>query len=422
MTFRNTILAGEELIRSAIRSKNFNEQEDTGWRIARDGTASFQAINTNGYATGPVASYDEIVANSSLIYRGRQLASILHDIRQNVHEAKEDRTGSIVAYGQFSGDSAQYPGDGNIYYPLAVNIPEFPANRSFLISWFGTIKQLSTGYLQLWLHVGGVNIAYRPISGQANSGASSSFTWNVPINSGNGGTDVPVQVGAKGGAGWQFLISDLEESRIAVYDTGGSISDTSYRTGNPPPGGGGQPPAKTWRTVEAACTGGWSYGGQGELRNTDGGHLYQGEATNDSFWGNQFSFVWFQRAEFRELVGLSNSDIDYVEFYLYFIHWWSYSGGVADIGWHSLRQANRGGNNPLNNRHGNIATQHYSSRHQGRWMRFQPTNAIVDAIQRGDFEGLQIGVASPNNHAHYGYAAGDNELGHQPVMRMRYRK
>lgn len=430
MTFKNTILAGEELIRSAIRSKNFNESKEIGWRIARDGTATFQAINTNGYATGPTASYDQVVANDSLIYRGRELANIIsglsENLRNNPYLNNQFISWGIIAYADWGqgGNSATYPGDGTAYYPLSVDAT-FNPDRSYMISWYGNVKQLDTGYLQLHMSVGGDD-TFLDISSQSASGQLSGHTFTRYFPGGLNGRQT-ISIGCKGGGGFQFIINTTTlESRLAVTDMGPAIGDSSYRSGNPPPpdqgggGGGGHRHHKTWKTVEAACTGGWSYGYDGRVRNRDGGHLYQGQA--DSFWQNQFSYIWFQRAEYKELVGVPNEDIAFVEFYVYFIHWWNYDGGRADVGWHGLKQSDRDQYGPLTNRHGQIFEQVYTSRHQGRWMHLQPTNAIVNALQRGDFEGLQLGRAVPNNHNHYGYAAGDNELGHQPVMRMRYRK
>lgn len=55
MAFRNSILAGEELVRSGIRSENYVPGV-AGWRIGRDGTAEFLDVTTRGrvVATGGV--------------------------------------------------------------------------------------------------------------------------------------------------------------------------------------------------------------------------------------------------------------------------------------------------------------------------------------------------------------------------------
>jgi hypothetical protein len=47
MAFRNSILAGEELVRSGIRSPNFVAGV-AGWRIAQDGTAEFNDVVVRG--------------------------------------------------------------------------------------------------------------------------------------------------------------------------------------------------------------------------------------------------------------------------------------------------------------------------------------------------------------------------------------
>ncbi len=47
MTFSNPIVAGEELIRSAINSENY-VAGTSGWRIARDGNAEFLDVTVRG--------------------------------------------------------------------------------------------------------------------------------------------------------------------------------------------------------------------------------------------------------------------------------------------------------------------------------------------------------------------------------------
>lgn len=60
MPFENPILAGEELIRSAIRSENYSEGS-LGWRIGRDGTAEFANMVSRGSTVGENANFDTIV-------------------------------------------------------------------------------------------------------------------------------------------------------------------------------------------------------------------------------------------------------------------------------------------------------------------------------------------------------------------------
>lgn len=49
MPFKNDILGGEELVRSGIRSQNFTEGPPIeGWRITRDGDATFTSVNVSG--------------------------------------------------------------------------------------------------------------------------------------------------------------------------------------------------------------------------------------------------------------------------------------------------------------------------------------------------------------------------------------
>lgn len=65
MAFRNSILAGEELIRSGIRSPDFTTGV-TGWRIARDGSAEFNDVTVRG----SLRSVDSITPRETFIDHG----------------------------------------------------------------------------------------------------------------------------------------------------------------------------------------------------------------------------------------------------------------------------------------------------------------------------------------------------------------
>lgn len=59
MPFENPILAGEELIRSAIRSRNYIESAQ-GWKVSRDGAAEFSDLTTRGATTGDTAQFNAL--------------------------------------------------------------------------------------------------------------------------------------------------------------------------------------------------------------------------------------------------------------------------------------------------------------------------------------------------------------------------
>ena len=76
MPFSNPIVAGEELIRTSIKSPGFTTGV-TGWRIAADGSAEFNNLISRGYVGGPQGNFDAVSANVSLRYRGVELQTIL---------------------------------------------------------------------------------------------------------------------------------------------------------------------------------------------------------------------------------------------------------------------------------------------------------------------------------------------------------
>jgi hypothetical protein len=69
MTFGNSILAGEELVRTGIRSPNFVAGV-SGWRIARDGSAEFNNVTVRGTfrAQNAAGSFVEIGARPDVAF------------------------------------------------------------------------------------------------------------------------------------------------------------------------------------------------------------------------------------------------------------------------------------------------------------------------------------------------------------------
>jgi len=67
LTFGNSILAGEELVRTGVRSPNYAAGV-SGWRIARDGSAEFNNVTVRGslFTRNPSGAYVQIFASGSL--------------------------------------------------------------------------------------------------------------------------------------------------------------------------------------------------------------------------------------------------------------------------------------------------------------------------------------------------------------------
>ena len=97
MPFLNPIIAGEELIRSSMRSEGYVDAaesgEGSGWQIRRDGSADFYNLTTRGFASGESAAYDTLVVNAMLTYRGEELLSYLSALPRGVIAFGEIGTG-----------------------------------------------------------------------------------------------------------------------------------------------------------------------------------------------------------------------------------------------------------------------------------------------------------------------------------------
>lgn len=66
MSFSNPILAGEELIRSAIRSENY-VAGSSGWRISRDGDAEFNSLTARGNIVSVGALYTVHILDGEIL-------------------------------------------------------------------------------------------------------------------------------------------------------------------------------------------------------------------------------------------------------------------------------------------------------------------------------------------------------------------
>ena len=126
MPFENPLVAGEELIRSAIRSKNYI-QSSAGWRISREGDAEFENATMRGTLTGELAQFGTVTAGP-----------------YNVQTELEARpTKKLLAVMGISAGTENWTGTGpHRYATLQVTLK---ANRDYLVCYSGI--EFSTGVL-----------------------------------------------------------------------------------------------------------------------------------------------------------------------------------------------------------------------------------------------------------------------------------
>lgn len=417
MPWTNPVVAGEELIRNAIRSENFSEDTGIGWRVARNGDATFNNVNSSGNASGPSASYDSVSANESLIYRGDEMADLLAGKAGGV-AAWAVRTDTLsIPVGQklgwFGLDFIRQP---DHLYLLTTSSFQFETDGKRFCTiriqqtLDGTLPTLTSDEItQLHIPSG------RDDGGQWTVG---SLFWPFqPVD-----TVTPCRLlfageNSPSATGAATISSPSGSLDVIVYDMGTvvTLTDQSYDNDGSgtvviPPGNG------TWNELLLTSGESYSYNANGSVYNHND-YMYQGHF--GSFHDNQFSMVWFHDdtdPKFSDMVGAT--EWDYLDVYIFMDHWYYYSGGTLEVGW--SQKPNEGGSASEADAHGQRKEVSYSSRNQGKWISLLDTE-IPDRIADGSCKAIQIGKAPSNSEQYYGYAHGNNQ-NHEPQLRARYRK
>ena len=419
MEFGNPIVGQEDLIRSAIKSPDFNTDPEsgnvTGWRIARDGSATFYNltigstnfnIDQDGNAVFQSVTADDITLN------GEDLAGILAE--------KALGTLAIVT---LSGVTAGYNGTSLLFGRVV--IPNFDATRQYAIGGSGVHfdKQAVTGFTRLTIRAylawdtPATTASSQLVEYQFLSDSASGSDWIVSFrhlfqDSSPGGTDAHIA--------WYFTTNvnntaglvcagydnagGTPGSRIYAEDAGDIVTYTDFNMG----GGGGTPPqsyTKTYAANESA-----SYQQDGSNRGI--ADCYQGRysATN----GNQYSMIGFDDTQIRS--DLSGATITKVELYLNNNHFYSNSGGNAVIGTHN--QTTLSGSHSSSQINDNLQQTHFDLG-QAKWITIP--NSIGNALRDNTAKGIALGPGPTTSQSYYGYFAGNGQSG-EPQLRITYTK
>jgi len=420
MEFGNPIVGSEDLIRSAIKSPDFNTDLEsgnvTGWRIARDGSATFYNLiigSTN-------FNIDE---NGNAVFQSVSATDITLD-GEDLQTVLDSKAEGIQAIVTLSGEGNGYNGTSLKFGQIV--IPNFDATRVYAIGGSGVhfSKQLITGYTRLTLraylnwdadattsNTQLVEYQYLSDSGSASDwilswlhpwqdtspgGTDAHISWyfTTNVNNVNGlhcvGTD-----GADGGT---------PGSRLFAMDMGKSIGYSDYDLGS------GTPPVQQY-TKTYSCNGSASFQSDGDNRGVS--EAYQGYYSGTN--GNQFSLLAFPYATIAS--DLAGSTINKVELYLNNNHFYFNAGGDALIGAHNLTSVS-GDHSSSVVIHDRINTPHYDLG-QAKWTTI--SNLIGEEFRDGNVKGIALGPASSNSNADYGYFAGNGQSG-EPQLRITYTK
>lgn len=417
MEFGNPIVGNEDLIREAIKSPDFSSDAEngvSGWRIARDGSATFYNlvigsndyfIDENGNAVFNSVSADSISLN------GESLAETLTETARG--------TISIVT---LEGQTAGYNGTQLLFGRMV--IPAFDGSRQYAIGGSGVHfdKQAVTGFTRLTVRAflnwdaPATTAHTQLVEYQWLSDSASGSDWIVNFrhlwqDSTPGGTDAHI--------GWYFTTNvnntsglvcagtdvggGSPGSRLYVEDCGPTVDYTTFNMGT------GTAPVQTY-TKTYSANGSASFQSDGDNRGVSS--CYQGYYSGTN--GNQFSMISFPYATIQ--ADLAGATITKTELYLNNNHFFSNSGGTAIIGTHN--QTSVSGNHSSSQVNDNLDTETFTYG-QAKW--FTVTNSIGNAFKNNTAKGIALGPAPSNSQSYYGYFAGNGESG-EPQLRITYQK
>jgi hypothetical protein len=408
MPFNNPILAGEELVRSAIRSENWEDGSSgapaMGWRITRDGDASFNSIAVRGNAQGDSAAFDTVVANNSLLYQGNELSTLLGAGARGIIARAFLPTGSYAANGGVAATLLELgiTMEPNRMYRIAIDemLVSSPTAGTSMLGVFkyttdGTQPTPSNGSeLGVFEKTSAIAGRSESIAGQfiyQNFGTTITFRvllYMIPF-SGN-------------------MTAGLRNIDMWIEDIGGFVQDIGIQRYTITP-----PPSKTYREFEVVGTPFRSYRGNGNPHATD--FLYQGYSPGGA--GKLVGWTWFPMgvvgsASLTDMNGVPPGDITYFEIYLFYPHWYYSSGGIILGGYHTASAVPA--SNAIEPAGGvpTVFTQGLSGRNQGIWLSMAGgpsgpyTNALSLSVKAGTFRGVMLGDHNTDtNFDKYGYAS-----------------
>lgn len=418
MEFGNPIVGLEDLIRSAIKSPDFNTDPEsgavTGWRIARDGSATFYNVTIGSTAFNIDELGNAVFSNvtaDSVILDGENLQTIL--------DRKAEGTQTIVT---LSGDTVGYNGTALKFGQLV--IPNFDATRQYVIGGSGVHfdKRAVSGYTRLtvraYLKWDAVATAadFQLIEYQYLSDAGSVSDWIVSFwhpwqDSTPSGTDAHVS--------WYFTtnVNDVNGlrcsgtdsaggspgSRIFALDMGKTTTYTDFNMGS------GTPPVQQYIKTYSAQ---WSESFQSDGDDRNVSECYQGFFSSTN--GNQYSLIGLPYTTIQS--DLASSTISKVEIYLNNNHWYQNAGGTAVVGTHTY--ATEPTSASLANVDEDLDRESFSYG-QAKW--FTVTNTIGTKLRDNTAKGIALGPGPTTSSTYYGYFAGNGQTG-EPKIRITYTK
>jgi hypothetical protein len=424
--FGNPIVGQEDLIREAIKSPNFGQDEETGdvtgWRIARDGTATFYNlvignpswnIDENGNAVFQSVSATDIFLNGNSLDEMLQTnAKGVIAVTELIGGSTAGYTGTPIKFGQITipelDPTRQYAvGLSCVHVDRGSNMA---INRVTISAYVAFDATPTTADTRLFTYQN----VFGPDGQAATAGTAHTHGYNgdqsISLrhtfnNDGSGGTDYNIAFffETEESSG-QCSITDADNGRIYVEDTGLLVPYGQYNLA----GGGGSGTQQYTKTYSA--NGSSSFQSDGDNRSVS--ECYQGFFSGTN--GNQYSMIAFPYTTIQ--TDLSGSTIEKVELYLNNNHTYANSGGTAVIGTHN--QTSVAGNHSVGQLNDDIIRFHYD-KGQAKWVTLP--NSVGIAFRDNTAKGICLGPGPTTSNTYYGYYAGNGQTG-EPQLRITYTK
>jgi hypothetical protein len=412
--FSNPIIGDEELIRSAIKSENFDPGSEStpvaGWRIARDGTATFNNVI--------IGSPDWVIdSQGNAVFQSVNASEILLD-GTSLSETLDLFPRGIIALTTISGTSANYTGASQILAGRIV-IPSFDGTRQYVLG--GSRLHFDS---QAITTIDRMNLDIR-INWNAPATTASTLLWahqervsnttafdqdinfrhpfkSTPPN-GNGVDDLHVAVYFASEDTTGLRMEGVTGTRLYVEDIGPEVPYGDFNLGT------GTPALQTYVKTYAAN---WSetFQSDGDGRNIS--EMYQGYYSGTN--GNQYSLCGMPYSTIQ--TDLSGATVKKVRLYLNNNHFYNNSGGTAIVGTHTYTSEPSSAS--LSNVSENLASFSFA-KGEAKWVTLP--NSIGTAFKGGTARGIALGPGPSTSATYYGYFAGNGQSG-EPVLEITYEK
>jgi len=392
MTFNDPVVGGQTLIRPAIQSPNFQSGtsgQGQGWSINEDGSAEFNNLTTNGQATGPTASYDDLSANNTFTYQGTELSDIIAQFPQGVIASGVFLlpTGSVSTQQIIGG--LTWVAQDNRYYEFVISDVTY-TNPTFAAGHGGEISLLNDG----------VNVGnFQEFIG--NAGDSLGHTFSSFSNGGIAAGAHTLTVGIAAQPTTDSITVIAHHATVLVKDHGPAVAETGFA-------GTISGPSSHSFTMNAVHSA--SYQGGGAQSNGSGAdigdRMYFGEDPGFAPNGNWRSYAWFNSGtNLSSMAGFVSCSKFQVTVN---IPWWyAIAGGTLYIGHHNDNSGSPPGSEPASHAYQEVS-QAFTARGQTKTISLLGNATIMAAVKAGTFKGIILGPGPTTSFNYYGYGEGSD--------------